>query len=151
MQYSKTMLALLALMACLLVQQRVWAQSQFKVPVQVAGNGGTASASGSNRLTGTLGQVTIGTSQNATQRIGAGFWHLPDHVRFTRPPDTWNFVSNTGGNATIAVPAAINPAIGPEPLQTSHRRHDSFQAATSERRFPALFCWRDRQCTGCDP
>ena len=41
MQYSKTMLALLALMACLLVQQRVWAQSQFKVPVQVAGNGGT--------------------------------------------------------------------------------------------------------------
>ena len=71
MQYSKTMLALLALMACLLVQQRVWAQSQFKVPVQVAGNGGTASASGSNRLTGTLGQVTIGTSQNATQRIGA--------------------------------------------------------------------------------
>ncbi|MGH7494590.1 MAG: T9SS type A sorting domain-containing protein [bacterium] len=118
MQYSRTTLTLLPLIACLLIQQRVWAQGPFKVPAYVAGSGGTASANSNHRLVGTLGQATIGTSQNATQRIDAGFWNLPDHIRFTRPPDTWNFVSNTGGNATIAVPAAINPAIGSEPLQT---------------------------------
>ncbi len=118
MQNSRTMLALLPLAACLLVQQRAWAQSQFQVPANVASSGGTHSANNSNRLVGTLGQAAIGTSQNASQRIGAGFWNLPDQIRFNRPPNSWNFVSNTGGNATIAVPAAINPAIGSDPLQT---------------------------------
>ncbi len=118
MQNLKAILTLLALSAGLLVQQHASAQSQFKVPANVAGSGGTKSANSSNRLVGTLGQAAVGTAQNATQKIDAGFWHLPDHIRFTRPPDSWNFASNTGGNATIAVPAAINPAIGSDPLQT---------------------------------
>src|SRR5262245_27604149 len=112
MQNSRILFTLLALIACLAVPQRVWAQSQFKVPVNVTGSGGATSANSSNRIAGTLGQAAIGVSTNAAQRIGAGFWHLPDQTRLTRPPNTWNFVSNTGGNATIAVPAAINPAIG---------------------------------------
>ncbi len=116
MQKSKISLVLLRLIVGLLFQQQ--AAAQFKVPASVAGSGGTVSASSNNRLVGTVGQPIIGATQNSSRMIRAGFWLTPPQILFTRPPASWDFVGNTGGNATIAVPDAINPTIGTLPLQT---------------------------------
>jgi hypothetical protein len=104
------------LVAGLFLAQHVAAQ--FEVPASVAGSGGTVSANSNNRIAGTVGQPIIGATQNSSNMIRAGFWPMPRQILFTRPPVSWDFVSNTGGNATIAVPAAINPIIGTLPLQT---------------------------------
>jgi hypothetical protein len=94
------------------------AQAQFKVPAGVLSSGATKSANSNLAVLGTVGQSAVSASKNAAFKLSGGFWNVPDHIRFGRPPDSWNFVSNTGGNATIAVPASINPAIGAAPLQT---------------------------------
>jgi hypothetical protein len=116
MRKLKTSWVLLGLVAGLLWAQQ--AAAQFKVPANVAGSGGTASASSNHRITGTAGQPIIGATQNSSTMIRGGFWLMPRQIIFTRPPASWDFVANTGGNATIAVPAAIDPTIGTLPLQT---------------------------------
>lgn len=93
------------------------AQAQFKVPVSVLSSGATKSANSNQAVLGTVGQSAVSASKNAAFKVSGGFWNLPDHIRFSRPPASWNFVSNTGGNATIAVPAVINPNIAGQPLQ----------------------------------
>jgi hypothetical protein len=94
------------------------AQAQFKTPAGVLSSGATKSANSNQAVAGTAGQTAVSAAKNAAFRVSGGFWNVPDHIRFSRPPDSWNFTSNTGGNATIAVPAAINPNIAGQPLQT---------------------------------
>ncbi len=116
MQKIKTSLMFAVFVASVLLQHAAVAQN--KIPASVLSNGVTNSANSSNRIIGTAGQPAIGASKNSSVMINAGFWNVPNQILFTPPPASWSFVSNTGGNATIVVPAAINPTIGTQPLQT---------------------------------
>jgi hypothetical protein len=116
MQKIKTSSMFAVFVASVLLQHAAFAQN--KIPASVLSNGVTNSANSSNRITGTVGQPAIGAGKNSSVMINAGFWHVPNQILFSPPPASWSFVSNTGGNATIAVPAAINPTIGAQPLQT---------------------------------
>lgn len=82
----------------------------------VLSNGGATMNNSTQRVRGTLGQPLIGTASNATQTSKAGFWYLNQTPATALPP--WTFVANTASSATIAVPAAINPVIRTQPLQT---------------------------------
>jgi len=116
MQKIRTSLMFAVFVASVLLQHTAGAQN--KIPVSVLSNGVTNSANNSNRIAGTLGQPAIGAGKNSSVMINAGFWHVPNQILFSPPPASWNFVSNTGGNATIAIPAAINPTIASQPLET---------------------------------
>jgi len=116
MQKLKNILLLVALALGILLQHMAQAQNQLRAAV--AGSGAANSANNNNRVVGTLGQATIGTTGNSSTMIKGGFWHVPRQILFNPPPSSWNFTANTGGNATIAAPFAINPTIGGQPLQT---------------------------------
>lgn len=116
MQKIKTSLRFAVFVASVLLQHAAVAQN--KIPASVLSNGVTNSANNSNRIAGTVGQPAIGAGKNSSVMINAGFWHVPNQILFSPPPASWSFVSNTGGNATIVIPAAINPTIGSQPLQT---------------------------------
>ena len=116
MQKIKTGLRFAVFVASVLLQHAAFAQN--KIPASVLSNGVTNSANNSNRIAGTVGQPAIGAGKNSSVMINAGFWHVPNQILFSPPPASWSFVSNTGGNATIVIPAAINPTIGTQSLQT---------------------------------
>jgi len=78
-------------------------------------------------------------------------------VRRLPPPASWSFISNTGSNATIAVPTAINPRIESQPLRTGDAvgvffsRNDSLICAGysiwQEGQNMAITAWGDDQQT----
>lgn len=105
-----------AQICCILWAIPLILSAQTRIPQGVFSNGGATMNNTTQRVRGTLGQPLIGVASNAAQTSKAGFWYLNQMPATALPP--WTYVSNTASSATIAVPAAINPAIDTKPLQT---------------------------------
>jgi len=114
MNHTKLNPLLLLLAAVFISSQPVSAQ-QYELVSSVFSNGGGALSNSSFQLDCAVGEPAIGEASNSSYSLQAGF--IPTTATILPPPATWVFTTNTGVSANIAVPAAINPAIGNQPLQ----------------------------------
>jgi hypothetical protein len=106
----------LLLLLLLLAQGKVLAQFQLRCD-GFSAFGGTSSST-SNNLLAIGGQPhPIEISSSADHVLNPGFIPCIIGPSIAPPPDSWTFIT-TDRNATIAVPAAINPSIGTQPLRT---------------------------------
>ncbi len=108
------------LMLVLLLLSYEQAPAQIRLRCDAVSALGGPSSSASHNLLAIAGQPhPIETSSSATHILRPGF--IPciagASASITPPPPSWAFVSPTGSSATIAVPFAINPAIGAQPLR----------------------------------
>lgn len=105
---------LLALAAVFSFQQPVAAQPRLRD--SVIGNGSGRAANSDHRVVSTIGQPAVGHASNELYTMGGGFLNTVGGP--APPPSSWAFTGNTGNNANIVIPIAIDPSIGSEPLQT---------------------------------